>query len=158
LPVVGKRYPVKPLIVDSSDPVKEWMRPTGDMGVVQVTCYPRCKDVLPLKHITPENKDKRVILSTTDVNGEIEITNVVKLKKSDIYKIDLKLNVRGIIRPDYFEGFEYPVEIKDGGIRLYQVENADLKPCFFPIDNVWPERFVSDNTGRTVKVKHTKKK
>lgn len=158
IPVVGKRYPVRPLLLDPSDPITEWSRSSGETAVVQLTCFPLCKDVVPGRLLEPADEDKRVILSTTQVDGYMEVTRVKRLKKSDMYSIDLRLEAAGIIRPDFFEGFEYPVEIKDGGIRLYLVEKSDLKPCLFAIDYAWPDNFIPVDDPRIVPVAQYYKK
>lgn len=111
-------------------------------AAVQVTCYPLCKDVLQESFLTPENEDKRIILSSADLSGEIEIKKIEKIKKSDMYRIHLSLNADGVIRPKFLEGFEYPVRIKDADIRLGLVERADLRPCLFAIDYSWPDNYI----------------
>lgn len=148
LPVVGKRYPVTPLTLDPTDPIVVWSRASGEMAAVQITCFPLSSDALPSGHIPPADTDKRVILSTTDVTGSMEVTAVRRLKNRDMYRIDLRLDASATIRPDFLDGFEYPVEIKDAAIKLYLVEKTDLKPCFFAIDYAWPDNFIPQNDPR----------
>lgn len=142
IPVVGQRYTIGSITVSDDNPIEDWTSVTGERAAVQVTCYPLCKDVLQEPFLTPENEDKRIILSSADLSGEIEIKKIEKIKKSDMYRMHLRLNADGVIRPKFLEGFEYPVRIKDADIRLGLVERADLRPCLFTIDYSWPDNYI----------------
>lgn len=143
IPCAGERIPIIPTSFDEDNPIKEWSRDIGRVAIMQIGYFPKATDILPQYYLTESTRDKRIILSTTETSGEIEILSVKRAKHPDQLEMKLRLNADASLN---HRDIDIPLHIKNGRIDLYQIENADIVPCFFEIDHIWPDPFIPANS------------
>ena len=144
MPQPGEQLAITPMPVGEETPIVEWNSHAGQLVCAQVTCLPRCDEILPANYRNESTEGKLVILSSTDVTGNMEITGVKTDKKGKLQGLNLKLDLDCVMRPDFLDGFEWPVRIRDANITLCQLEKAPLRPSLYRIDHAWPEHFVNE--------------
>lgn len=139
IPKAGDKFSIVPVTFDDDNPIKQWTKHTGNAAILQIGYFPKTKDVFPKELLSDSNKDKRVVLSTTEPTGEIEVMSIKKGKYQEQLEMKVKLNAEAVF---YHEGLKIPINIKDGVINLYQIERQNLQPLFFEIDYAWPDTYV----------------
>lgn len=146
VPSPGDTFEVTPMPVDKENPIVEWQRGEGDLVCAQITCLPSADEVLPTESRSEANEGKLVILSSSDVTGKMTVTGVKTDKKGRLLGLNVLMSLDCVMRPDFVEGWEWPVSIRDAHITLSMIEQAKLRPTLYQIEYAWPEHFVNKET------------
>lgn len=138
IPHKGQKFKFIAPNFNEDNPIIEWTKNIGNVAVMQVGYFPKATDVLS---DLSSMSDKRIVLSTSNFTGEIEVLSIRQGKYNDQFEIELRLEAKAKLCSEHFPDFSMPLDI-EGKISLYQIESADIVPCFFEIEHEWPEYLI----------------
>lgn len=138
IPHKGQKFKFIAPNFHEDNPIIEWTKNIGNVAVMQVGYFPKAMYVLS---DLSSMSDKRIVLSTSNFTGEIEVLSIRLGKYKDQIEIDLRLAAKAKFYSEHFPDFSMPLDL-DGKICLYQIESADIVPCFFEIEHEWPEYLI----------------
>lgn len=141
IPAIGVKFRIIKPAFNENNPIMAWTQEVGYVAVMQVGYFPETKDVVSKEFLTDSIRSKRLVLSSMDFNGEVEVLSVNRGKHNDLLEMELGIDAKTELVSDYIEGIKIPLNI-NGKIKLDQTERADLTPCYFEIDYVWPEYLI----------------
>lgn len=141
VPSKGQRYQISAPSFDENNPIIGWTKEMGNMAVIQVGYFDEAEKIFDKSIVSDSIWDKRLVLSTMEFSGSVEVISVRRSKSHNQLGMEMKIIAEATLSSNYFDNIRVPLDI-DGRVRLYQIEKADILPCYFEMEFCWPDYLI----------------